>query len=938
MAITKRMKLVTDFNRPENEQAFAFLLSSRSQSSQHSMASGFEAVDPVESERGEIQIQEFIPQIAKKIAEMDVTNPEILRVTRAFSAFQNVAKALRVGCDGDFYHKSFKSHKISTFWSHSWHGGYWKKIITLLTLYNGPAALFCGFLTATLMAILFCFGILPGIDRGWGPWVPFSPWCLPSGFVVTIVVMISWRSPTKVFLDRLCISQKDDRLKAQAIFSLAGFLKKSDEMLILWDPTWTERLWCLFELAAFLKSKKMTSGKQVLIVRPLFWGPISIAVFTVSFVVGLPFTTVSLHHSTIGIVLVMAPGLLSGLVVAYPTVLTLRSYFRELDIMKEQLLTISFDATRSACCDQNHLDAATGAPLLCDRRVVKECVKIWFGSQEAFEDAVRSEVLDMLMVVLNEKVFTYTWTLSVTMPFFWTFLDLSVTFTPFSSPTFWEHASVKLLIEGLVLWLLAFPSVKDLLIMFCRLTRAKGRTLCIEIFKNLMVALSCGFFMSSLLVLYLVAQYADGYLSQTLAWSGAVVLFSIVSRLGSVGVKVILKHCGSGMKAGGCGLNLIGANRLVMFDPDWNPANDRQAMARVWRDGQKKPCYIYRLFTTGTIDEKVYQRQICKDGLSTMMVTETGEDEAQMTESLASDLVKDLFTFSEKTACATHDMLNCQRCTNSTVPQEDDVLEDDLSTWSHHPGTEGVKDEILLMASKELLKLPTWTRGGSTNLPLGGVSFTMGCHIEYTKEQIAKLEAEERAEQERRKAKVTEETTDRKAAVQAAPTPARAPRASEILAGSAEASRSKPANEAANVSRAREATPTSARAQVSSSKPASEAARVSRAPEAAATGAVAPAGAVLIQGKSAPKENQAAVAAAGPVASALAVAKAARLELREVQAKASTAKPSKSAVIQVGDPEDRPLKRLRVAVSSGGQEGSKILPGQPRRSERLASR
>ena len=48
-------------------------------------------------------------------------------------------------------------------------------------------------------------------------------------------------------------------------------------------------------------------------------------------------------------------------------------------------------------------------------------------------------------------------------------------------------------------------------------------------------------------------------------------------------------------KAGGCGLNLIGANRLVMFDPDWNPANDDQAMARVWRDGQKKQCFIYRL-------------------------------------------------------------------------------------------------------------------------------------------------------------------------------------------------------------------------------------------------------------------------------------------------------------------------------------------------------
>ncbi|XP_028121146.1 DNA repair and recombination protein RAD54-like [Camellia sinensis] len=41
-------------------------------------------------------------------------------------------------------------------------------------------------------------------------------------------------------------------------------------------------------------------------------------------------------------------------------------------------------------------------------------------------------------------------------------------------------------------------------------------------------------------------------------------------------------------KAGGCGLNLIGGNRLVLFDPDWNPANDKQAAARVWRDGQKK--------------------------------------------------------------------------------------------------------------------------------------------------------------------------------------------------------------------------------------------------------------------------------------------------------------------------------------------------------------
>ena len=47
-----------------------------------------------------------------------------------------------------------------------------------------------------------------------------------------------------------------------------------------------------------------------------------------------------------------------------------------------------------------------------------------------------------------------------------------------------------------------------------------------------------------------------------------------------------------------------------MFDPDWNPANDEQAMARVWRDGQRRPVHVYRLLSAGTIDEKTLARQL----------------------------------------------------------------------------------------------------------------------------------------------------------------------------------------------------------------------------------------------------------------------------------------------------------------------------------------
>lgn len=47
-------------------------------------------------------------------------------------------------------------------------------------------------------------------------------------------------------------------------------------------------------------------------------------------------------------------------------------------------------------------------------------------------------------------------------------------------------------------------------------------------------------------------------------------------------------------KAGGVGLNLPGASRLILFDSDWNPASDSQAMARIWRDGQQNDVYILR--------------------------------------------------------------------------------------------------------------------------------------------------------------------------------------------------------------------------------------------------------------------------------------------------------------------------------------------------------
>ncbi|XP_067377493.1 DNA excision repair protein ERCC-6 isoform X1 [Channa argus] len=69
-------------------------------------------------------------------------------------------------------------------------------------------------------------------------------------------------------------------------------------------------------------------------------------------------------------------------------------------------------------------------------------------------------------------------------------------------------------------------------------------------------------------------------------------------------------------KVGGLGVNLTGANRVIIYDPDWNPSTDTQARERAWRIGQKQQVTIYRLLTAGTIEEKIYHRQIFKQFLT----------------------------------------------------------------------------------------------------------------------------------------------------------------------------------------------------------------------------------------------------------------------------------------------------------------------------------
>lgn len=148
-------------------------------------------------------------------------------------------------------------------------------------------------------------------------------------------------------------------------------------------------------------------------------------------------------------------------------------------------------------------------------------------------------------------------------------------------------------------------------------------------------------------------------------------------------------------KAGGQGINLIGGNRLVLFDVDWNPATDDQAMARIHREGQKKSCYIYRMVMKGALEERIWQRQVVKRGLAeSIMEGGAGGKQGKDKAPFALEELKDLFRLDESEALKTHELIDCQ-CggTANAINHEVEDNDDDTVADIDDLGSEAEEDE-----------------------------------------------------------------------------------------------------------------------------------------------------------------------------------------------------------------------------------------------------
>jgi hypothetical protein len=155
-------------------------------------------------------------------------------------------------------------------------------------------------------------------------------------------------------------------------------------------------------------------------------------------------------------------------------------------------------------------------------------------------------------------------------------------------------------------------------------------------------------------------------------------------------IKVILIST----KAGNMGINLQAANRVVLFDCSWNPAYDLQATFRSWRLGQTRNVFVYRLISAGTMEEKIYKRQVQKQALAARVV------DAQMPDNIfTAEEQAELFEFDEANMNIEAEIEKVKSVIRSG-PAADSVLEKFVDTYGQK-FLKSFEDNDFLLIDKE---------------------------------------------------------------------------------------------------------------------------------------------------------------------------------------------------------------------------------------------
>ncbi|CAE7341276.1 unnamed protein product [Symbiodinium natans] len=274
------------------------------------------------------------------------------------------------------------------FLSHTWETPGHVKYLSLLTYSSHRFLMICWVLAVALSWCLCLLELLPFFGhvnpealrwRAPKPGCPTGPWIICAGFLSVIVGLLlaphlpdSCSRSDLCFMDAACIHQGDPVKKQQGIDAIAGFLSISQQLRILWSPSYLSRLWCVFEIAAYRK----VNPRGQLVLAPLFVERMVLITLLGFYGIGGCIWTIGvMNYSSLAFALALSPCML------------LIHALRRSATGKTKLLNEleHFNLSDTRCS----LDA--------DREFVLAAIDRWYGSREAFTEYIRGPLRQDLL-------------------------------------------------------------------------------------------------------------------------------------------------------------------------------------------------------------------------------------------------------------------------------------------------------------------------------------------------------------------------------------------------------------------------------------------------------------------------------------------------------------------------------------------------------------
>ncbi|CAE7202507.1 unnamed protein product [Symbiodinium sp. CCMP2592] len=476
------------------------------------------------SARPESTVQ-IVESFVQFMVEMKATRPSILRGIPVHPFLQQAPRKWpRNRKDSEqLYRLSQVVTRFDEFWSHSWRTKAWLKYLNILYLHNSRPAFVVGMFCASA-AFFFCrAGIVPVRIAG----APNSFWCSVAGAVGYYSTLLFWRRSKLAFLDIACINQKDHASKVEGMLSIGAFLKNSQSLLVLWDETYVSRLWCVFEMAAFLHSKGLSvEAEDCLAVCPVFVGPtLLVAQLSLSILMAASLT---MGFALVSYVLIFQATLALPcfLLLAYVVL----AHCHSIDVVQSQVSSFTIEDASCHCCSRGLCET------ICDRMLIVRCIEAWFGSVDKFEAAVRGEVRRTLVHQLANNIFSYWRMVHALCPLLWFFLDLM------SAPGMTMSHTISYTLGGLTSYLLLMPSMDLICLRLCyRLRKSFHGSRCYKLLLSAgMVAVGTLFYA----IYFAVDQIILAQLLDT-RFQSAIPRATFVLAVSSVGTFLLWRRCPS---------------------------------------------------------------------------------------------------------------------------------------------------------------------------------------------------------------------------------------------------------------------------------------------------------------------------------------------------------------------------------------------------------